>query len=572
MIQQIFGELSRKARRMILFPKSSNKASWLNDHQFQFNKLTYSYYFHRFNAGWPPERCTERIVELSVADRWLANGETEDLVEIGAVTPYYWPGRISRVVDPADSHPAVTERKSLFDMDLTGKSVLSISTIEHVGLSQYGTDEQESTHDAINALKKISREASEFLITIPVGYNPTLDKYLFSDIEEDDQTQRYFLVRDGNYQWHEVLDKNQASIPYGGPDWANSLVVLERGGRLELAKQKYYRALVIFDYEDWILGTWAREIKKQVEPSIRVDIVSMSEIDAAFISSHRHKYDVVHPLLPHAFDLARQIDAPITISTIHHWTEPAQYQSIINESEYLITGATSWKAALVERGVDPERIGVFRSGASSTFFVPVADRNFTSDRLVVGFFAKADSNEDDRKGIGRLARLWSLIAESELTSNYHFIVSGDGWNEIVSEHRNNGISIDYRGRVGSDQMVGLYDELDSYLVLSRVEGGPATISEAMARGCVVITTPVGLAIETIESGKNGFLLRQDNAVEPCLEILEEVRQDIEQRRKISSSARTYAEQKLTYDKTFQHMGRYYLQCLQGTSSKKMSVT
>src|SRR5438105_5816243 len=83
---------------------------------------------HRYNCGWPHLAShTERSVELAVADRWLDLIPFEDVTEIGAVTPYYWPRRVGDIADPTDTHPLVNRREGIETIDLTGRSVLSIS-------------------------------------------------------------------------------------------------------------------------------------------------------------------------------------------------------------------------------------------------------------------------------------------------------------------------------------------------------------------------------------------------------------------------------------------------------------
>src|SRR4051812_26796604 len=105
--------------------------------EFHYRGRRYPGFVHAHNCGWPPAAMTERSVELAVANAWL-DEQPGDIIEIGAVTPYYWPGRIGRIVDPVDTHPRVTDRVSLFDMDFSGQTVLSLSTLEHVGEGDYG--------------------------------------------------------------------------------------------------------------------------------------------------------------------------------------------------------------------------------------------------------------------------------------------------------------------------------------------------------------------------------------------------------------------------------------------------
>ena len=85
--------------------------NWVN-HNITFNFLgrVYKLFCHTHNCGWPPFRMTERSVELALADEWLTT--KDNVIEIGAVTPYYWPKRISNVVDPTDSHELVNIKAS----------------------------------------------------------------------------------------------------------------------------------------------------------------------------------------------------------------------------------------------------------------------------------------------------------------------------------------------------------------------------------------------------------------------------------------------------------------------------
>lgn len=79
---------------------------------------------------------TERCLEIAIAKIWLKKN-AKNIIEIGAVTLYYFK-IIHDVCDPADSHQNVNLKTSMFDIDLVGKNVLSISTIEHIGIGDYG--------------------------------------------------------------------------------------------------------------------------------------------------------------------------------------------------------------------------------------------------------------------------------------------------------------------------------------------------------------------------------------------------------------------------------------------------
>jgi hypothetical protein len=210
---------------------------WSAGQRFTRRGREYSCFYHGFNCGWPPY-VSERCVELAVADAWLANRLPAEVMEIGAVTPYYWPRRVATVIDPFDDHPLVTHRASLFEFILD-KPVLSISTFEHVGLRDYGSTEPAEWSTL--AFRKLFDEAPEFLVTVPVGYNPRVDDLLFGGALPS-KVQLDFVVRDGEWAWREARDEADACRPYGDAAvqamfpgtsigvWANAVAILETQG------------------------------------------------------------------------------------------------------------------------------------------------------------------------------------------------------------------------------------------------------------------------------------------------------------------------------------------------------
>lgn len=198
----------------------------------------FPFFTHHHNCGLHPETATERTVELPLADRWLAAAPADRVIEVGAVTPYYWPGRVGRVVDPSDTHPQVTDRASLLDVDLTGRAVLCLSTLEHVGSGEYGLPADPALLH--RAVEKLFAEASAFLITMPAGYNAQADAVLFDRSRPADVTARYLVRQPGPPYWAEVTDPAAARRPYGttrtatgtATHGANALVVWERGPHL----------------------------------------------------------------------------------------------------------------------------------------------------------------------------------------------------------------------------------------------------------------------------------------------------------------------------------------------------
>lgn len=222
--------------------KTEWESFWfLRDYTFNYDQEKFHLFVHWHNCGWPPGRMTERSVELALADAWLIESDPSKVIEIGAVTPYYWPKRVAAIVDPGDDHPLVTARTSVMDLDLKGRAVLSISTFEHIGSGEYG--QEPSPHEGVLAFEKLFAEAETFLVTVPMGYNDYLDKYMMNEKSflPPDVSMRYLTrsPRGGN-AWRECERPDEDAMVYGRLQtrgnryrWANTVIVLERRLRRE---------------------------------------------------------------------------------------------------------------------------------------------------------------------------------------------------------------------------------------------------------------------------------------------------------------------------------------------------
>lgn len=68
-----------------------------------------------------------------------------------------------------------------------------------------------------------------------------------------------------------------------------------------------------------------------------------------------------------------------------------------------------------------------------------------------------------------------------------------------------------------------YASIDILLVTSKFEGGPACIPEAIATSTPIISSPVGMSLDYIKHGENGFLLsmQPDDDVELINSLFQE---------------------------------------------------
>lgn len=184
-----------------------------------------------YNSGFHQTRMTERCIEMGIAKDWIDRMKG-DITEIGAVTPYYFKNKkIKLICDPGDEHESITHKCSLFDLNLKGRNILSLSTIEHISTGEYGLKAKKN-ETAPKGFEKIVKEAKSCLITFPVDYNPLLDKYFakekFKKLKIKGLRVHLFVRNPKDNRFTEEHDLSKITEIKYGPNFANGVVIIEK--------------------------------------------------------------------------------------------------------------------------------------------------------------------------------------------------------------------------------------------------------------------------------------------------------------------------------------------------------
>ena len=165
-----------------------------NDLVFKIGGLELEYIREDTNTTW--RNC--RAIEVSLGG-WFAHKFNNDIIEIGDVCWQYSVFNNWKVLDPYGPFENAI-RADVMDVDYTGLSVLSLSTFEHFSESAYGNIDK---NKPIKALEKVHREAKNYLITIPIGAERSLENYL----KNQNEIKYTFMVRDNKRgetnNWHQ---------------------------------------------------------------------------------------------------------------------------------------------------------------------------------------------------------------------------------------------------------------------------------------------------------------------------------------------------------------------------------
>lgn len=117
----------------------------------------------------------------------------------------------------------------------------------------------------------------------------------------------------------------------------------------------------------------------------------------------------------------------------------------------------------------------------------------------------------ERKGIKYLIEAIKLMEKE----NIKLIIAGEGDRKIELEklakdlHLENKIA--FLGRVEHSQITRLYQKADVFILPSLNEGMSNTMLEALASGLPLIATATGGTKELVTNGKNGFIIKMENA-------------------------------------------------------------
>ncbi|ROR91409.1 hypothetical protein EDD33_2275 [Nocardioides aurantiacus] len=131
------------------------------------------YVHERYNYTW----LNERAVELALAGEQLDAHAADRVLEVGHVLGHYRPvdhlvvdkyEQADRVLNVDVADLALDER---FDL------VLAVSTLEHVGLDE-DVQDPDKPGRALRTLTSLLAPGGTLWLTVPVGYNPALEREL----------------------------------------------------------------------------------------------------------------------------------------------------------------------------------------------------------------------------------------------------------------------------------------------------------------------------------------------------------------------------------------------------------
>ncbi|MGQ9512506.1 tetratricopeptide repeat protein [Thermodesulfitimonas sp.] len=199
---------------------SQNLERYSKAFTFEFREQSYYYFYHHDNRTWE----NEAAVEIPIIWRIVKESQDKRILEVGNVLSRYFP--VSHdILDKYEKALGILNEDGVdFVPSKKYDLIISISALKHVGGGGY-VEEAEKLLRALEILKGVLSHEGKMVVTLPVGYNPELDKMLADG--RLSFTECYGLKRvSAANEWVEVPWQEVLGLDYGRPySAANGLII-----------------------------------------------------------------------------------------------------------------------------------------------------------------------------------------------------------------------------------------------------------------------------------------------------------------------------------------------------------
>lgn len=197
---------------------------------------------------------------------------------------------------------------------------------------------------------------------------------------------------------------------------------------------------------------------------------------------------------------------PRSVVTAHHdpdderpWLALKYFLPRYREAAVVHCLNTRQQRLLAEHGI--AHLRVIPHGVDRRLFpLPGAPRQWPGGRLRLGFFSRRYPS--GYKGEDRFDALLAQLDPDRVS----LVLVGAGRRHEAQLARARGFVTECWERLPYRLMAEVYARIDALLILSRVEGGPASLPEALGAGVPVISTRAGMCVDFVRDGVNGIFI------------------------------------------------------------------
>jgi glycosyltransferase involved in cell wall biosynthesis len=202
---------------------------------------------------------------------------------------------------------------------------------------------------------------------------------------------------------------------------------------------------------------------------------------------------------------------------------------ILNHCHQVFAMSSSNKKLLHSIGVNPKKVTVFFGGADEKLFTRKRKISIPKEVPCIGFCLAFQSHHHhrERKNFDLIIELIKLIDQANV------IILGRNWHKYERFHEIQNLSYFRYIETTYEEYPNYYQQMNVFVSVSKLEGGPIPLIEAMMCNVFPVVSNTGFAPDIITHGENGFIFEVDasvdaiyNLVKKALKIDVEVRETI----------------------------------------------
>ena len=265
----------------------------------------------------------------------------------------------------------------------------------------------------------------------------------------------------------------------------------------------------ISEIEDWVIKDIGKSISEYSSKKVKLGYSSLFIRNSVIHFGSLNTY-LNQPFPPHKSNKL--------IVTWYHIPNSFDFNKSVKEKadkvDIWITSNSLTKSKLLELGIAQYKIELVPIAVES-FFNKSDKKEYKNENkpFIIGSFLKdgsgwGEGNQPKHvKGPDVLVK--TLI---ELNKRHDSMVklSGPSRGFVISSLKEENVQFEHYFFEDKIDLIEYYKSCDVCLITSREEGGPLSLLESMALGIPVISTKVGMAVDLIENGHNGYLLEIDD--------------------------------------------------------------
>jgi len=154
-----------------------------------------------------------------------------------------------------------------------------------------------------------------------------------------------------------------------------------------------------------------------------------------------------------------------------------------------------WYDWFVSQGIYPAAIAI--PGVNHQFF-DIQPRFVQEGKLTVALISRLYRS-------GRKGEQWFKPLLENIGDRFKWLVIGSRWDRILKSRSFKKFDITYNKNYSQEEYYNAFKEIDIFISLSKVEGGPIPLLESMTAGVLPIVSDTGFARDLIVHGENGFI-------------------------------------------------------------------